>query len=167
MRTTERQKKDDTIMKDNNHSENKPIVRWASSVQIKTVEWLWKPLIPKAKVTIVQGDGGDGKTTMMLAVAAMLSRGIKPPTLKNGSLLPSESCEPINIFFASTEEEIADSALPRYLRNGGDIHRLSFSGEVDRHLLLKEEDIRSVIEESEAGLMILTLCSPFYRKVRP
>lgn len=59
-----------------------PIVRWASTVEIKTVEWLWKPLIPKAKVTIVQGDGGEGKTTMMLAVAAMLSRGINHPRCK-------------------------------------------------------------------------------------
>ena len=52
---------------------NIPIVRWASMVEIKTVEWLWKPLIPKAKVTIVQGDGGEGKTTMMLAVAQCLA----------------------------------------------------------------------------------------------
>ena len=126
-----------------------PIVRWASTVEIKTVEWLCKPLIPKAKVTIVQGDGGEGKTTMMLAVAAMLSRGIKPPTMQRGSLLPSESCEPINIFYASTEEEIADSALPRFLRNGGDVERFAFSGELSRHLLLKEEDVRSAITHYE------------------
>ena len=132
-----------------------PIVRWASTVEIKTVEWLRKPLIPKAKVTIVQGDGGEGKTTMMLAVAAMLSRGIKPPTMQNGSLLPQEACEPINIFYASTEEEIADSALPRFLRNGGDMERFAFSGELSRHLLLKEDDIRSAIEQSRAGLMII------------
>ena len=132
-----------------------PVVRWASTVEIKTVEWLWKPLIPKAKVTIVQGDGGEGKTTMMLAVAAMLSRGIKPPTMLNGSLLPQETCEPINIFYASTEEEIADSALPRFIRNGGDVERFAFSGELSRHLLLKEEDIRSAIEQSNAGLMII------------
>ena len=92
---------------------------------------------------------------MILAVAAMLSRGIKPPTMKNGSLLSQETCEPINIFYASTEEEIADSALPRFIRNGGDLKRFAFSGELDRHLLLKEEDIRSAIEQSHAGLMII------------
>ena len=142
-------------MKEKTDIPNTPIVRWASTVEIKTVEWLWKPLIPKAKVTIVQGDGGEGKTTMMLAVAAMLSRGIKPPTMQNGSLLPQEACEPINIFYASTEEEIADSALPRFLRNGGDMERFAFSGELSRHLLLKEDDIRSAIEQSRAGLMII------------
>ena len=106
-------------------------------------------------MTIVQGDGGDGKTTMMLAIAAMLSRGRKPPTMKNGSLLPSESCEPMNTFFASTEDEVEDSAVPRFLRNGGDINRLFFSREMKRHLLLKENDMRAVIKSSNAGLVII------------
>ena len=79
-------KETENEVKDKTDTMRTPIVRWASTVEIKTVEWLWKPLIPKAKVTIVQGDGGEGKTTMMLAVAAMLSRGIKPPTMVNGSL---------------------------------------------------------------------------------
>ena len=49
------------------------IIRWASETEIKTVDWLWKPFIPYGKVTIIEGDGGEGKTTAILAVAAMLS----------------------------------------------------------------------------------------------
>ena len=32
-------------------------------VAVQTTEWLWYPYIPFGKLTIMQGDGGDGKTT--------------------------------------------------------------------------------------------------------
>ena len=34
-----------------------------SEVQSQEIEWLWYPFIPYGKLTIVQGDPGDGKTT--------------------------------------------------------------------------------------------------------
>ena len=44
-------------------------------VEAKEVEWLWYPYIPYGKLTIVQGDPGEGKTTMVLQLAALLSKG--------------------------------------------------------------------------------------------
>ena len=32
------------------------------------VNWLWYPYIPYGKITLVQGDPGDGNTTFVLAV---------------------------------------------------------------------------------------------------
>ena len=58
-----------------------------SEIEVKAVEWLWKPMIPFGDVTIVQGDGGDGKTTMMLTIAAKLSKGVLPPSLEDGLLV--------------------------------------------------------------------------------
>ena len=49
-----------------------PIIRWGYETEITDVEWLWKPLILYGTVTIIEGDGGDGKTTMILTVTAML-----------------------------------------------------------------------------------------------
>ena len=46
-----------------------------SAVQQKAIEWLWYPYIPFGKITIVQGDPGEGKSTFMLNVAAIVSRG--------------------------------------------------------------------------------------------
>ena len=37
-----------------------------SEVDTQTVEWLWEPYIPFGKVTIVQGNPGEGKTTFAL-----------------------------------------------------------------------------------------------------
>lgn len=44
-------------------------------VQSQEVKWLWYPLIPYGKLTIIQGDPGDGKTTLVLNIAAKLSKG--------------------------------------------------------------------------------------------
>ncbi len=49
-----------------------PIIRLGYETEITDVEWFRKPLIPFGKVTIIEGDGGDGKTTMILTVTAML-----------------------------------------------------------------------------------------------
>ena len=46
-----------------------------SEVESQEVKWLWYPFIPYGKLTIIQGDPGDGKTTLMLNIAAKLSKG--------------------------------------------------------------------------------------------
>lgn len=45
----------------------------------KEVEWLWYPYIPYGKITIIEGDPGEGKTTLVLKLAAALSRGLPLP----------------------------------------------------------------------------------------
>ena len=42
---------------------------------MEQVEWLLYPFIPYGKVTIIQGDPGEGKTTMVLQIIAKLTRG--------------------------------------------------------------------------------------------
>lgn len=44
-------------------------------VEAVEIEWLWKPYIPLGKLAIIQGDGGEGKTTFILRVASMMSKG--------------------------------------------------------------------------------------------
>ena len=46
-----------------------------SEIQSQVVTWLWYPFISYGKLTIVQGDPGDGKTTLVLNIAAKLSKG--------------------------------------------------------------------------------------------
>ncbi len=46
-----------------------------SDVQSKPVQWLWRPYIPIGKVTLLQGDPNDGKSTMMMNIVAELSKG--------------------------------------------------------------------------------------------
>ena len=132
-----------------------PIIKWGYETEIVPVEWLWKPLIPYGKITIIEGDGGDGKTTMILTIAAMMSNGIAPPALERGHLLHSVTVEPITTFYLTSEDEIADSSMVRFLRAGGDAHRFAYSAELQHHMTLVEEELLSAIEESKCRLLII------------
>ena len=37
-------------------------------IDSKSVEWLWYPYIPYGKITIIQGDPGEGKTSLILSI---------------------------------------------------------------------------------------------------
>ena len=132
-----------------------PIVKWGHETKIIPVEWCWKPMIPYGKITIIEGDGGDGKTTMILTIAAMLSQGIVPPTLERGHLLPSVETEPITTFYLTTEDEVADTSLVRFIRAGGDTHRFAYSAELKHHMTLVEDELLAAIEESKCRLFII------------
>ena len=132
-----------------------PIVKWGHETEIVDVNWLWKPYIPFGKVTLVEGDGGDGKTTMILTIATMHSKGIQPPALERGHLLPQQECEPITTFYLTNEDEVADSSLKRFIRADGDTKRFAYSGELEHHMVLVEEELMAVIEETHARLLII------------
>ena len=86
----------------------------ASEIQVKPVEWLWYPYIPYRKVTIVQGDAGDGKSSFMLNLAAMLTKG-EPMPFTDGA-----GAEPISVIYQSTEDDADDTIVPRFIQAGGD-----------------------------------------------
>ena len=67
-----------------------------SDIETEAVRWLWYPYIPFGKLTIVQGDPGEGKTTLVLAVIASLTRGEPLPecwsSQKIGAFVPLPLC---------------------------------------------------------------------------
>ena len=78
----------------------------ASEVKVKSVEWLWYPYIPYGKVTVIQGEAGDGKSTFILKLAAMLTRG-EPMPFTDG-----EGAEPVSVIYQSTEDDADDTIVP-------------------------------------------------------
>ena len=44
-------------------------------VAVEEVQWLLYPFIPYGKITIIQGDPGEGKTTLVLQIIARLTKG--------------------------------------------------------------------------------------------
>lgn len=132
-----------------------PIIRWGHETEIIDIDWCWKPYLPYGKVSIIEGDGGDGKTTMILTVAALLSQGIQPPALERGHLLPSQPCTPITTFYLTNEDEVADSSLKRFIRAGGVAERFAYSGELQHHMTIVEDELLSAIEQTHARLLII------------
>lgn len=45
------------------------------TVEVEQIDWLLYPFIPYGKVTIIQGDPGEGKTTMVLQITAKTDKG--------------------------------------------------------------------------------------------
>ena len=68
-----------------------------SEVESQEVKWLWYPFIPYGKLTIIQGGPGDGKTTLVLNIAAKLSKGESLDRDMNVQ-------EPVNVIYQTAED---------------------------------------------------------------
>ena len=127
-------------------------VRRGNTIEMRSVAWLWKGRIPRNKVTLIQGDGGEGKSSFTLYLEAGLSIGKAPPSFLEDD---DTKLEPMNVFYVSTEDESEDTALPRFVRFGGDINRYYDNDEKECHFELTEECFEEVYETCHPGIMII------------
>lgn len=119
-----------------------------SDVQAEEIKWLWYPFIAYGKMTIVQGDPGDGKSTLVLNIAAKLSRGER--------LEPEMNIDkPVNVIYQTAEDGLADTVKPRLEQAGADCSRISIIDESEKSLSMIDERIEKAIIAAEAGLLIL------------
>lgn len=88
-----------------------------SEVESQEVKWLWYPFIPYGKLTIIQGDPGDGKTTLVLNIAAKLSKGESLDSDMNVQ-------EPVNVIYQTAEDGLADTVKPRLELAGADCKKI-------------------------------------------
>ena len=119
-----------------------------SEVQSQEIEWLWYPFIPYGKLTIVQGDPGDGKTTLILNIAAKLSKG---EGLDNDMNL----MESMNIIYQTAEDGLADTVKPRLEKAGADCERILIIDENDKSLSMADERLEEAIIQTGARMLIL------------
>lgn len=119
-----------------------------SEIQSQEVEWLWYPFIPYGKLTIVQGDPGDGKTTLILNIAAKLSKGEGLDEKMNLS-------EPMNVIYQTAEDGLADTVKPRLELAEADCERIMVIDESDKSLSMADERLEAAIQKTNAKLLIL------------
>lgn len=119
-----------------------------SEIQSEEIEWLWYPFIPYGKLTIIQGDPGDGKTTLALNIAAKLSK---------GESLDEEMkiSEPINIIYQTAEDGLADTVKPRLELADADCERILVIDESSEALSMADERLEEAIKLTNAKLLIL------------
>ena len=106
----------------------------ASEITPKEVRWLWYPYIPFGKVTLLQGDSGDGKSKLMLSLAALLSKGASLPFADE-----EEHTEPMTVIYQTTEDDADDTVVPRFNAAGGDGDRLIFIKEDEKSLTIRDD----------------------------
>lgn len=119
-----------------------------SDIQTEAVRWLWYPYLPRGKITIVQGDPGEGKTTLVLALTALLTTGQALPE----SDIPAP---PMNVIYQTAEDGLADTIKPRLTAMGADCSRVLVIDESKKELTLRDERLEEAVKETGAGLIVL------------
>ena len=118
-----------------------------SDIQPEPVEWLWEPYIPGGAITLIQGDGGDGKTTTALAIAAAVTTGLALPNGFVGA--------PANVIIQNAEDSYAQTIRPRLEQFGADCDRIEVIDEDEQGLTLSDERVEQAILRTKAKLLII------------
>ena len=134
------------VLKEPSKPETVKIIRM-SDVELTPVEWLWKPYLPFGKLSVLQGNPGEGKTYFAMHLAAACT---------NGKLLPNmERMEPFNVLYQTAEDGLGDTVKPRLIEAGADLDRVLVIDDSDVQLTLSDERIEKAIIENNARLVII------------
>lgn len=111
------------------------------------VEWLWYPFIPFGKVTLIQGDPGQGKTWLAMHLAAACT---------NKKELPNElPMDSFNVFYQTAEDGIGDTIKPRLIQCGADMERVRIIDEDEGMLSLTDPRLELAIKQNNVRLIIM------------
>lgn len=118
-----------------------------SEVDEQEVEWLWKPYIPFGKVTIIQGNPGEGKTTLALRLCAACTNRKSFPDMAE--------LEPFSVIYQTAEDGLGDTVKPRLMEAEADLDRVLVIDEAKKELSLSDERIEKAIQQNHARLIVL------------
>ena len=135
-----------TVLKEPPKKDSVKIIRM-SDVELTPVDWLWKPYLPFGKLSVLQGNPGEGKTYFAMHLAAACT---------NGKLLPNmERMEPFNVIYQTAEDGLGDTVKPRLIEAGADLDRVLVIDDSEVQLTLSDERIERAIIENNARLVII------------
>ena len=134
------------VLKEPPKKDSVKIIRM-SDVELTPVEWLWKPYLPFGKLSVLQGNPGEGKTYFAMHLAAACT---------SGKLLPNmERMEPFNVIYQTAEDGLGDTVKPRLIEAGADLDRVLVIDDSEVQLTLSDERIEKAIIENNARLVII------------
>lgn len=123
----------------------------AKSIVPSTPEWAWRPRIPATGLTIIFGDAGIGKTTMMLDLIARWTNGDPmPESVKTHST-------PINVGVYGFEDDPKSVIVPRLMAAGANLDRVMFL-EMDRNKCILPDQVgrmREICKEFDIKVLVL------------
>ena len=116
-------------------------------IKCENVEWLWYPFVPYGKITIIQGDPGEGKTTLVLQMIAKLTKG--------ESIINGETKEPINVIYQTAEDGLSDTIKPRLVAANADCSKVLVIDDKETPLTMLDVRLEKAIAETGARLVVL------------
>ena len=123
-------------------------VEFYSNVKASEVEWIWYPYIPCGKITMLQGDPGEGKSTLIIHIAAILTKG---GYLPDGQKIK----KPEMVIYQCSEDGKGDTIKPRLEQAGADCNRVAFIKEDNGELTLEDKRIKNAIIQIGAKMVVL------------
>ena len=119
-----------------------------SSVTETAVDWLWYPYIPFGKITLIQGDPGCGKSTLMMSIISAVS---------NGSVVPDgrKLKKPMHVIYQCSEDGLSDTIKPRLNAAGADCTNVAFLDEENTWVTLNDDSVRRAIADFNAKLLVI------------
>jgi hypothetical protein len=119
-----------------------------ADIEPEVVEWLWRRRVPKAKVTILDGDPGKGKSLILYDLAARITSGQDLPD--------GQPTEPASVLIVSAEDGAADTIVPRFLAAGGDPKRARIIGSEEPFLIPDDLDkLERAIRQTGASFVVI------------
>ena len=116
-------------------------------IEQTSVEWLWFPYIPFGKLTIIQGNPGEGKTYFAMMLTAACT---------NCKLFPNmEDIEPFNVIYQTAEDGMGDTIKPRLVEAGADLSRVMVIDDSEEVLTLSDDRIEKAVRQNHVRLVII------------
>ena len=116
-------------------------------IEQTSVEWLWFPYIPFGKLTIIQGNPGEGKTYFAMMLTAACT---------NRKLFPNmEDVEPFNVIYQTAEDGMGDTIKPRLVEAGADLSRVMVIDDSEEVLTLSDDRIEKAVRQNHVRLVII------------
>ncbi len=120
-----------------------------SDVRSSQVRWLWYPFIAIGKITLLQGDPGDGKSTMMMNLISDISNGSTFPDGKGPG-------RPQRIIYQCSEDGVSDTIKPRLEASGANCNNIGFiNEETQGNLTIDDERLRQAIIDFRPTLVVI------------
>ena len=116
-------------------------------IEQTSVDWLWFPYIPFGKLTIIQGNPGEGKTYFAMMLTAACT---------NRKLFPNmEDIEPFNVIYQTAEDGMGDTIKPRLVEAGADLSRVMVIDDTEEVLTLSDDRIEKAVRQNQVRLVII------------
>jgi hypothetical protein len=121
-----------------------------ADVKPERIDWLWEGRIPLGYITLLEGDPGEGKSHVSLALAADISQGRALPC-------SHEDRAPGNILLVTSEDHLGNTIVPRLTRLGADLNRVTA---LEKHLVLDELGIEKLKRHVVRGTVRMVVIDP-------
>ena len=116
-------------------------------IEQTSVEWLWFPYLPFGKLTIIQGNPGEGKTYFAMMLTAACTNRKTFPNM--------EEIEPFNVIYQTAEDGMGDTIKPRLVEAGADLSRVMVIDDTEEALTLSDDRIEKAICQNQVRLLII------------